>query len=203
MELGETEELFENPANPYTQALLSAIPEPDPESEKRRITLRGTPPSPRDPPSGCPFSTRCPVKIRPAEYEALDEEVWARIEVFQEVLREREHADRSLSERARELLGIETRFSNVGEIREEVFADVSVPREVNEHLIRAEELVRDRDERAAREHLQTQFGGECELERPEQYEVSEAERTSLCHRHKSEHRSPDVAFEADVHGGRS
>src|SRR5699024_4382538 len=65
MEVGEADELFAAPANPYTHSLLSAIPEPDPESEQDRITLRGTPPSPRDPPTGCPFSTRCPAKIRP------------------------------------------------------------------------------------------------------------------------------------------
>src|SRR5699024_2607171 len=52
MEVGEAEELFADPANPYTHSLLSAIPEPDPESEQDRITLRGTPPSPRDPPTG-------------------------------------------------------------------------------------------------------------------------------------------------------
>jgi len=100
MELGGTEELFDEPANPYTHALLSAIPDPDPEAERERITLRGTPPSPRDPPTGCPFSTRCPAKVRPDEYEAVDDDVWERIEFFREVLRER--AGRSLAHRAGE-----------------------------------------------------------------------------------------------------
>ncbi|MFD1568054.1 ABC transporter ATP-binding protein, partial [Halolamina litorea] len=69
MELGPTEQLFEDPANPYTRALLSAVPEPDPTVESERMTLRGTPPSPRDPPEGCAFSTRCPVKIRPDGFD--------------------------------------------------------------------------------------------------------------------------------------
>ena len=203
MELGETEELFANPANPYTQALLSAIPEPDPTSEKRRITLRGTPPSPRDPPSGCPFSTRCPVKIRPEGYEDLDRGVWERLEIFREILRERGRADRTLSERARELLGLETRFSDVEQIREEVFADVTVPREVADHLGRAGDLIEDGEELEAREYLQSEFGGECELEGPDQHAVSDTGRESLCHRHKPEHRSPAEAFKADVHADRS
>ncbi|MFT4884643.1 MAG: peptide/nickel transport system ATP-binding protein, partial [Natronomonas sp.] len=62
MEIGPTDELFKDPSNPYTHALLSAIPEPDPTAEKSRITLHGTPPNPRHPPEGCPFSTRCPAR---------------------------------------------------------------------------------------------------------------------------------------------
>ncbi|MFC6726018.1 ABC transporter ATP-binding protein, partial [Halobium palmae] len=89
MELGRTDELFQNPANPYTHALLSAIPTPDPTSTRERITLRGTPPSPRDPPEGCPFSTRCPVKIRPEKYRDVDDETWSRVEILRAVLRER------------------------------------------------------------------------------------------------------------------
>lgn len=59
VELAETEELFANPKHPYTEALVSAVPVPDPDFEVDRILLEGDVPSPVDPPSGCYFHPRC------------------------------------------------------------------------------------------------------------------------------------------------
>lgn len=59
VETGDASELYKNPQHPYTQALLSAIPVPNPRSDKHRIMLEGDVPSPINPPSGCRFRTRC------------------------------------------------------------------------------------------------------------------------------------------------
>ncbi len=59
VEYGNKADIFNNPSHPYTKALFSAIPVPDPTVEINRIVMEGTPPSPMNPPSGCKFHTRC------------------------------------------------------------------------------------------------------------------------------------------------
>lgn len=61
VELANSEEIYANPLHPYTQALLSAVPVPDPQFEREQIYLKGDIPSPANPPTGCTFHTRCPV----------------------------------------------------------------------------------------------------------------------------------------------
>ncbi|MGH7861294.1 MAG: oligopeptide/dipeptide ABC transporter ATP-binding protein, partial [Candidatus Dormibacteraceae bacterium] len=79
VELASRDELYENPRHPYTRALLSAVPIPDPKIERKRqrIILLGDAPSPANPPAGCPFHTRCPI----AEQGRCDVEVPAWREV--------------------------------------------------------------------------------------------------------------------------
>lgn len=60
VEVGEAKTIYDHPQHPYTKALLSAVPVPDPTRKSRRILLKGEVPSPINPPSGCKFHTRCP-----------------------------------------------------------------------------------------------------------------------------------------------
>lgn len=70
VETGTSDELFEHPQHPYTQALLSAVPEPEVAAARERIVLQGEVPSPMNPPSGCAFHTRCPIATDLCKREA-------------------------------------------------------------------------------------------------------------------------------------
>lgn len=63
VEVGAKEKLYKNPLHPYTQALLSAVPIPDPEAKRERVILEGNIPSALNPPTGCKFHTRCPKRM--------------------------------------------------------------------------------------------------------------------------------------------
>ncbi|WP_232686753.1 ABC transporter ATP-binding protein [Halobacterium zhouii] len=190
MELGPADNLFEDPANPYTNSLLSAIPEPDPTLERDRMTLRGTPPSPRNPPSGCVFQTRCPMKIRPEEYRDLDDGVWEGIQILREVLRERGSTSKSVSERVKELLGVDTGDVDFEEVIDDVFEGHDVPTNVRQHVDSALECVQRDDFQAAREEMREAFGSVCETEVPENHVVDEGGRISHCHRHTDDYEEP-------------
>ena len=69
VEITDTQPLFKNPQHPYTEALLSAVPTPDPLASKEKIILPGDVPSPINPPSGCRFHTRCPYVMDQCRHE--------------------------------------------------------------------------------------------------------------------------------------
>jgi peptide/nickel transport system ATP-binding protein len=214
MELSETEALFEDPANPYTHALLSAIPEPDPTSDRERITLRGTPPSPRNPPDGCPFTTRCPAKIRPEGFEHVDPETWGAVEQFREVIRERRGAkdESSLAalaraadeiggagdavrgltrtvRSARNRLRDEHEMADLAaEVREDVFEGVDLPQGVASEIDTAIGHALDDDIEAADDHLDSVFDSECDRDPPTAHEIG-PDHASRCHRHEGGHES--------------
>lgn len=84
VELSHRSELYQNPLHPYTQALLSAVPVPDPkvEARRKRIILSGELPSAANPPGGCPFHTRCPIAVETCahkvpEWREIKKDHWA------------------------------------------------------------------------------------------------------------------------------
>ncbi|MGA9400793.1 ABC transporter ATP-binding protein [Haladaptatus sp.] len=190
MEVGETEEFFASPANPYTRALLSAIPKPDPDADRDRIVLRGTPPSPRDPPSGCPLATRCPMKIRPEPYRGLDDDLWNAISVYWNTLRERSKLDRSVLDRLRTRVGWGRDRDELSAVRAEVFNDVPVPADIKEHVETAERLFHE-NPNAALTYLQEEFGSVCDSTPPSNVDVAGTGRVSRCHRHRDDYPTVD------------
>jgi len=92
VEVATTDELFAHPQHPYTRALLSAIPEPDPTADTDdRVILEGDVPSPINPPSGCHFRTRCPSVIPPDELD-IEQEMYRSVMAFSQRV-EREAID--------------------------------------------------------------------------------------------------------------
>ncbi|ELY44391.1 ABC transporter ATP-binding protein [Natronorubrum sulfidifaciens] len=195
MEIGPTEELFTAPSNPYTHALLSAIPEPDPTSERDRITLHGTPPNPRYPPAGCPFSTRCPARIRPEAYQDLDDELWTRLNTLRDLLEERKRAERTVRERIRATFGGETRFGTAEEAYDELFGDRDVPARVQTILDEIASCMRDHNEDDALALFDEEFGSVCQSESPVYHDVSGTGHRSYCHRHTADYDDPDIVLD--------
>ncbi|KPN30639.1 trehalose/maltose import ATP-binding protein MalK [Halolamina pelagica] len=97
VEIGDTDEVFSNPQHPYTEALLSAIPRPDPSAQRENIELKGTVPSPTNPPSGCKFHTRCHMVIQSDEFD-LEQERWRALLTFRDRVRSGEVDPESIRE---------------------------------------------------------------------------------------------------------
>jgi oligopeptide/dipeptide ABC transporter ATP-binding protein len=93
-ELGEAEKIFNHACHPYTRALLSSIPVPDPSISKRSIRLEGSVPSAQNPPMGCRFHTRCPSKMgriceeTPPSFIPVGEDHWVACHIPLEQLQE-------------------------------------------------------------------------------------------------------------------
>ncbi len=183
VEVGATDALFEDPRHPYTEALLESVPRASLDERNRSVrTLSGDVPSPRDPPSGCRFRTRCPVVI-PPEGTDIDQSAYREVMDLRDLL-----ADRDLSvEKVWEATGRDAVPEDPDEEAVAAFVDAALDRLIDESLdaghrgtvTEALAAVARGQWESARETLRASFESVCETENPT---LGAADRPAACHR---------------------
>ncbi len=197
VEKGPTEEIFSDPQHPYTRALLSSIPTPDPRQRGEGVELRGDVPSPANPPSGCRFHTRCPEVIQPEGYD-MDQEHWRGLMGLREQLQTRQ-VD---LEAVQEFVVAEGHAANEGMVTSEqmeaaIRDEFRLPDSLDDDDAEAvvsealDSVVEDRDLEAAAERLAEAFATPCEEHKPELMETG-AGHVAACHLHDAEFAPADA-----------
>ncbi|MGM0446684.1 MAG: ABC transporter ATP-binding protein [Methanobacteriota archaeon] len=176
-EIAPTEEVFEPPYHPYSEALLSAIPEPDPLWEGEQIFLSGTVPSPLNPPSGCRFHTRCPKVIRDADYD-LSQETWRSVMDMKLRTREADSVESVTAELEGEVTGSRTAPTDASreQFGEMVRTEFDLPERLPDDdaeaaVSEAIDLLRDEELSEAARSLEDAFTSPCSTHEPDAYEV--------------------------------
>ncbi len=190
VERGPTEDLFRNPQHPYTQALVSAIPTPDPDARDRRVPLRGDVPDAASPPSGCRFHPRCPAVIPPEQYD-FEQENWRSVMDFRVAVADDDVSLDSLRELAvaRGEVRSESEVSD-DHLRSAVRTEYDIPdrltdEEAEQVLSAALSDVVSGDVSAANERLRDEFSTVCERTNPGA-QATTAGHPAACHLHDVE-----------------
>jgi len=204
IETGSARAVFERPSHPYTAALLSAIPEPDPGWERRRVALSGEVPSAVDPPRGCRFHPRCPAVIRASDI-AVDQSTWRSL--FDFTCRAAETDDLTALVAVGDT-GLEVdpattdpRTASRDQLGDLVRAEFDLP----DHLADADaeatvstaiDHLADGDIDAAATTLRAQFTSPCERQRPPTVAV-DAEHTIDCLLYTEAHATAENPFDVN------
>ena len=199
VEVAETGDLFDDPKHPYTRALLSAIPEPDPTVEADRVILEGDVPSPIDPPSGCSFRTRCPEVIPPEDID-IDQETYREVMSLRQQVEDRAVPLEQVRADAR---GVDDEAGAGRRAATDGGSDGTVVAELWSRLLDAEptgrnrevvgealELVADEEWEAAAEELRERFESVCERRNPV---LQDDAHPAACHRY-DQPRADDAAY---------
>ncbi|MES3516324.1 MAG: ATP-binding cassette domain-containing protein [Natronomonas sp.] len=197
VEIGPVEEIFAAPQHPYTEALLSSIPTPDPRADGEGIELTGTVPDPSNPPDGCRFHTRCHRVVQPDSID-LDASNWRRLldlrdrisagEIDVESLREKALSDESEDPEAMD--------SESVAIKRQIRSEFDLPAKLSDRAAEQTlesalgELV-DGDAEAAADRLSSTFVTPCEETVPEETDHGNGHR-SACIRHRADRESLDL-----------
>lgn len=189
-EVGTTQDIFQPPHHPYTEALLSAIPEPDPGWEGEQIRLTGQVPSPIDPPSGCRFHTRCPRVIPPDSID-ISQSAWRAVLDFKLRLGEtdslvtltaiEENGDGDVAQDPREMDRLE--------FEESVRQEFNIPSrledpEADSIVADVIELLYEGNMETAQERFEANLVSPCETETPQAYEIDASHSISCLHYHE-------------------
>ena len=185
VEVGPTDEIFADPQHPYTEALLSSIPTPDPRSTVGGIELTGTVPSPTNPPSGCRFHTRCHRVIQPDGID-IEQSNWRGILNF----RDRVAAGQVDVESIRENIVVDEGTASDDDVRAQLRTEFDIGEQIGDPEIEdtlqdaIDRLLAGDDEEAAT-LLSSRFTTPCAETVPERT-VHSADHESSCLRHEAE-----------------
>ncbi|MFQ3284602.1 MAG: peptide/nickel transport system ATP-binding protein [Natronomonas sp.] len=190
VEVGPTESVFTSPKHPYTEALVSAIPTPDPRTANRGIELTGSVPDPADPPAGCRFHTRCHAVVQPPDLD-VDRTTWRQLLDFRLAIEAGEVDAAAIEERARiEADGDGREGSTAAEQLRRTFdlPETVSDSAVEEDLAAAIGAVLDGEDGRAAERLRSTVRTPCERQHPESVDHGDGHE-SACIRHDPEVRT--------------